>query len=96
MGSATQNPVKLEKTSLAASKHKLDNLFTDTRIVLHANLYNEFHSESKDPLPPSLRTVYRPGQFIGRHMKLIDQEQMGMNEHFFIQSTVITSTFLDL
>ena len=58
MGSVTPNPVKLEKTSLAASKHKLDNLFTDTRIVLHANLYDEFHSESKRPL--SLRTAYGP------------------------------------
>ena len=58
MGSATQNPVKLEKISLAASKHKLDNLFTDARIVLHANPYDEFHSESKRPLPPvsELRT----------------------------------------
>ena len=62
MGNVTQNPVKLEKTSLAASKHKLDNLFTGARIVLHANLYDEFHSESKrpPPPPPSLRTVYGP------------------------------------
>ena len=44
MGSATQNPVKLEKTSLAASKQKLDNPFADTRIVLHVNLYDEFHA----------------------------------------------------
>ena len=38
MDSATQNPVKLEKTSLAASEYKLDILLVNTRIVLHANL----------------------------------------------------------
>ena len=79
MGSVTQNPVKLEKTSLAASKHKLDNLFTDTRIVLHANPYDEFHSESKR-LPQSQNCVR--ALYIGRYMKLIVQERMGMNEHF--------------
>ena len=47
MDSATQNPVKLEKTSLAASEHKLNILLADTRIVLRVNLYDEFHCESR-------------------------------------------------
>ena len=52
MGSATQNPVKLEMTSLAAREHKLNILLVDTRIVLslHVNLYNEFHFKSRRPL----------------------------------------------
>ena len=75
MGSATQNPVKLEKISLAASKHKLDNLFTDARIVLHANPYDEFHSESKSPPPQSQNCVR--ALYIGRYMKLIVQEHNG-------------------
>ena len=52
MDSATQNPVKLRKTSLAVSEHKPDILLADTRIVEHLNLYDEFHFESIRPPPP--------------------------------------------
>ena len=52
MDSATQNPVKLEMTSLAAREHKLNILLVDTGIVLHVNLCGEFHFESRRP--PSL------------------------------------------
>ena len=58
MDSATQNPVKLEMTSLAASEHKLDILFADTKIVLHVSLYDESHFESRTPpLVLELHTV---------------------------------------
>ena len=59
MYSTTQNLVKLEKTSLAAGEHKLEILLMDTRIVLHVNLCDEFHFESRRT-SPSLGTVYGP------------------------------------